>query len=164
MLLWKVERLRWRGYISSQIRYKTEHHTLVLEADGLIRLSKGRQSPRRIQDGLVAFFRRLECNRITKTRGFRLFNNPEHCTHNRILSRHPVLDEVLFGCYMLTTCFYDVEPCFRHELRTCIDSRCRWIWDCEATLLEKDWTTLRSFFFLHDASITDPRDFFNKKA
>ena len=61
---------RIRGYKSSQIRYKTGHHTLDLETDGLIGLLKGRQSPRRIQDGLVAFCRKLACNRIRNVEGF----------------------------------------------------------------------------------------------
>ena len=57
--------------------------------------NKGRQSPRRIQDDLVAFFRKCGCNRITKRQGFQLFNNPEHCTFDRVFSRYPVLGEVL---------------------------------------------------------------------
>ena len=73
-----------------------------LEADGLIGLLKGRQSPRRIQDGLVVFLRKSGCNRITKRQGFQLFNNPEHCTFGRVLFRYPEFDLVLFGCYMLT--------------------------------------------------------------
>jgi hypothetical protein len=64
--------------------------------------NKGRQSLRRIQDDLVAFFRKCGCNRNVDIEGFRLLNNPEHCTFNRILTRYPVLDLVLFGGYLLT--------------------------------------------------------------
>ncbi len=32
--------------------------------------NKGRQSPRRIQVGLVAFFRKVDCNRIVDMDGF----------------------------------------------------------------------------------------------
>ncbi len=73
-----------------------------LEADGLIGLLKGRQSPRRIQDGLVAFFWKSRCNRIGNVEGFRFLNHPEHCTFSRVLSRYSEFDLVLFGGYMLT--------------------------------------------------------------
>ena len=64
--------------------------------------NKGRQSPRRIQDGFVAFFRKSGCNRNVGIKGFRLLNNPEHCIHDERLSNYPVIDLVLLASSMFS--------------------------------------------------------------
>ena len=62
--------------------------------------NKGRQSPRRIQDGIVAFFRKSDCNRIGNVVGFRFPNHTERCTFGRVLIRYSVIDLVLLGDYL----------------------------------------------------------------
>lgn len=55
ILLLRVVIYRIRGYKSSQIRYETGHHTLVLEGYATVRLLKVRKNPLGKQDGFVVF-------------------------------------------------------------------------------------------------------------
>ena len=68
----------------------------------MILLLKGQKNSSGFQDGLAAFFRKSDCNRIVKEEGFQLFNNPEYSTYGRVLFRYPEFDLVLFDGYMLT--------------------------------------------------------------
>ena len=55
ILLWTVERLRWRGYKSSQIRYKAEHHNLVQRGKGWSGFSKVGRIRKESEEGLSLF-------------------------------------------------------------------------------------------------------------